>query len=112
SGQIVGHGTTVSLFNPDSGASSGGSEGQLVPTTVGGIALSVGPSVAVISGKTYTIGPGATPTTTVVNGKTISIGPSGVGTVTPTAPSTISSTTSSTKSSTTSSTKSSTTSST
>jgi hypothetical protein len=48
--------------------------------TAGGITFSeVGSSLAVIGGKTFTIGPGATPTTDVINGQTISLGPGGIG---------------------------------
>ncbi|KAN0078902.1 hypothetical protein V8E54_005415 [Elaphomyces granulatus] len=61
-------------FGPDS---QGGS--LTAATIVGDITLSVGPSIAVISGETYTIGPSAIPTTTVIDGQTISIGPGGVG---------------------------------
>ena len=73
SGSIITPSTTVAIF----GAGSQG--GSLTPTTIGDITLSIGPSIAVISGKTYTIGPSAIPTTTVINGETISIGPGGVG---------------------------------
>ena len=76
SGNIIGPSTTVAIFSP---GFQGGS--LTAATIVGDIPLSnsIGPSIAVISGKTYTIGPSATPTTTVVNGQTISIGPGGVG---------------------------------
>lgn len=49
--------------------------------TAGGITFSevIGSSLAVIGGKTFTIGPGATPTTDIINGQTISIGPGGIG---------------------------------
>jgi len=73
SGSILAPSTTVAIFGP------GSQGGSLTPTTIGDITLSIGPSIAVISGKTYTIGPSAIPTTTVVNGETISIGPGGVG---------------------------------
>ena len=73
SGSIITPSTTIAIF----GAGSQG--GSLTPTTIGDITLSIGPSIAVISGKTYTIGPSAIPTTTVINGETISIGPGGVG---------------------------------
>jgi hypothetical protein len=66
SGSIITPSTTIAIFS-------------LTLTTMGDITLSVGPSIAVISGKTYTIGPSAIPTTTVVNGETISIGPGGIG---------------------------------
>ncbi|KAI9761434.1 MAG: hypothetical protein M1840_001947 [Geoglossum simile] len=51
-----------------------------LPATVtpGGIALSVGSSIAVIRGTTFDIGPGATPTVQVVDGQTVSIGSGGV----------------------------------
>jgi len=55
----------------------------VVPTqtlTAEGITFSeIGSSLAVIGGKTFTFGPGATPTTDVYNGQTISIGPGGLG---------------------------------
>lgn len=48
--------------------------------TAGGVTFTeIGPSLVVIGGSTFTIGPGASPTTDVVNGKTVSIGPGGVG---------------------------------
>jgi hypothetical protein len=73
SGNIIGPSTTVTIFG------SGSQGGSLTATTTGDITLSLGPSIAVIPGKAYTIGPSAIPTTTVVNGQTISIGPGGVG---------------------------------
>jgi hypothetical protein len=46
----------------------------------GGLTVSeIGSTLAVISGTTFTIGPGATTTAAVINGKTISVGPSGIG---------------------------------
>ena len=47
--------------------------------TAAGLTFTVGPSFAIISGSTYTIGPGAKPTTIVVGGKTISVGSNGIG---------------------------------
>ena len=73
SGSIITPSTTIAIF----GAGSPG--GSLTVTTIGDITISLGPSIAVISGKTYTFGPTVVPTTTVVNGQTISIGPGGVG---------------------------------
>jgi hypothetical protein len=80
SGNIIAPSTTIAILGP---SSQGGS---LTATTIGGVAISLGPSIVVISGKTYTIGPSAIPTTTVVNGQTISIGPGGVGLATKTLP--------------------------
>ena len=55
--------------------------------TAGGITYSeVGPSLVVIGGSTFTVGPGAKPTTDVYNGQTISLGPGGVGFATTTVP--------------------------
>ncbi|KAI9713715.1 MAG: hypothetical protein M1812_006553 [Candelaria pacifica] len=51
----------------------------LKSTTVNGIPLAIGSSIAVINGTTFLIGPGATPTTDLINGQTISIGPNGIG---------------------------------
>jgi len=63
-------GTTLAYpFNP-----------TIQTVTAGGITFSeVASSLAVIGGKTFTIGPGATPTTDVINGQTISLGPGGIG---------------------------------
>lgn len=47
----------------------------------GGVTITeVGSSIVIISGSTFTFGPGSTPKTTIINGQTISIGPSGIGT--------------------------------
>jgi hypothetical protein len=46
--------------------------------TVGGLTFSVGKSLVIVDGTTFTETPGARPTTIVKNGKTITIGPSGV----------------------------------
>jgi hypothetical protein len=63
-------GTTLAFpFNP-----------SIETVTAGGITFSeIGSSLAVIGGKTFTIGPGATPTTDLYNGQTISIGSGGIG---------------------------------
>jgi hypothetical protein len=70
-------GTTLAYpFNPTTQA-----------ITAGGITYSeIGPSLVVIGGTTFTIGPGAKPTTDIYNGQTISIGPGGVGFATTTVP--------------------------
>ena len=60
------------------------SEPTFSTVTAGGLTFFVGPSAAVIDGKTFTIGPGSSPITTVINGQTISIGPNGVGLATTT----------------------------
>lgn len=78
----------------------GGDEG-LTPVTAGGITFSIDPTVAVISGKTYTIGTGATEeTTTVINSQTVRIGTEGVSfpttTVAPAAPAPVTTSTTST----------------
>lgn len=70
-------GTTLSYpFNPTT---------EII--TAGGITFSeIGPSLVVIGGTTFTVGPGASPTTDIYNGQTISIGPGGVGFATTTVP--------------------------
>ncbi|EXJ75243.1 uncharacterized protein A1O5_01939 [Cladophialophora psammophila CBS 110553] len=50
-----------------------------ITTAVGDLTLTVGPTVAIISGTTYRIGEGAPATTVVVDGTRISIGSAGVG---------------------------------
>ena len=60
------------------------SEPTFSTVTAGGLTFSIGPSAAVIDGKTFTIGPGSSPITTVINGQTISIGPNGIGLATTT----------------------------
>jgi hypothetical protein len=80
SGNIIGPSTTITIFG------SGSQAGSLTVTTTGDITLSLGTSIAVISGKAYTIDPSAIPTTTVVNGQTSSIGSGGVGLATKTIP--------------------------
>jgi hypothetical protein len=99
SGHTIGGSATVPLFAPGGNGpaptaagnvptkptasvaifGSGSRGGSLTATTIGGVTIPLGPSIAVISGKTYTIGPSVMPTTIVVNGQTISIGPGGVG---------------------------------
>ncbi|KIW97937.1 uncharacterized protein Z519_01521 [Cladophialophora bantiana CBS 173.52] len=50
-----------------------------ITTAVGDLTLTVGPTVAIISGTTYRIGEGAPATTIIVDGTRISIGSAGVG---------------------------------
>ena len=64
-------GTTVPLPSPG--------DAFLSTITADGLTVTVGPSKAVIEGRTFTIEPGSAPTTTVINGKTLSIGPQGIG---------------------------------
>lgn len=81
---IVYQGTTISI-----GSSGIGFAGTTIPiptpppslstVNVGGLAIAVGPSQAVIGGRTFFVGPNIPPTKTVVDGKTVSIGPQGVG---------------------------------
>jgi hypothetical protein len=47
--------------------------------TAAGLTFTIGPTIAIISGSTYIIGPGASSTTVVIGGKTISIGSNGIG---------------------------------
>ncbi|KAI4134898.1 MAG: hypothetical protein LQ347_001134 [Umbilicaria vellea] len=49
------------------------------PVVVDGLTFSIDATQAVISGKTYAIGPGAAPKTVVFGTETISLGPGGVG---------------------------------
>ena len=58
----------------------------LSQVTAGGLTFSVGSTVAVISGTTYTIGAAASPTTAVIGGQTVSFGPNGVGFASTTVP--------------------------
>ena len=48
-------------------------------TTVNGVAISLGPSAAVIGSQTHTFSSGKTPSTIVYDGQTISLGPNGIG---------------------------------
>ncbi len=66
--------TTIPIPSPTSPPS-------LRSTTINGIPLALGSSIAVINGTTFRIGAGATPTTEIVGGKTISLGPGGIGLV-------------------------------
>ncbi len=81
---IVYQGTTISI-GPNGVAFAGTTipiptpPPSLHTVTAGGLTFSVGPSQAVIGGRTFIVGPNVAPTTTVVNGQTISIGPQGVG---------------------------------
>lgn len=69
--QIIAPSTTLQLL-PSSSSSSGTG---LTPVTAGGITFSIDSTIALVSGKTYTIGPGATATiTTVINSETVRIG--------------------------------------
>ena len=83
--QIVGPKTTVPISESGNvhvaGATAGpGGPPPMTTETAAGMTIAVGPTQAVISGHTYSIGAGATPTTiTAPNGQTISIGPHGVG---------------------------------
>ena len=56
-----------------------GGDVALSTVTADGLTFAVGPSQAVIGGRTFSIGPGIAPTTTVINGQTFSIGPQGIG---------------------------------
>jgi hypothetical protein len=74
--QVIGSGTTINI----PGTAAGGVFRESpTPTIISGVPVQIGQSVAVISGTTYSIGPGAPQTTIVVNGQTISVGPSGLG---------------------------------
>jgi hypothetical protein len=63
-------GTTIPFPNPTAASFS--------TVTAGGLTLTVGPSQAIIAGRTFTIGPGSAPITTVINGEKITIGSRGV----------------------------------
>lgn len=78
SNQIIGASNTVTFTQPTPPMASQPSP-TLTAITAGGITFSMDASVAVISGKTYSIGPGASATTTIVNSETVSIGSGGVG---------------------------------
>lgn len=68
---VVVHGTTLG------GPNANPTETQY--EIVGGATITqIGPSVVVIGGSTYTVGPGAGSRTTVFNGQTVTIGPKGV----------------------------------
>lgn len=54
-------------------------EATLSQVTADGITFSMDATEAVVSGTTYTVGPGATPTTLVLGSESISLGPGGVG---------------------------------
>jgi len=51
----------------------------LSPYTANGLTFSMDATKAIISGTTFSIGPGANPFTVVLGNETVSIGPSGVG---------------------------------
>jgi hypothetical protein len=50
-----------------------------ITTAVGDVGITVGPTVAVISGTTYRVGRGAPATTLTFHGTQVSVGPGGVG---------------------------------
>ncbi|PQE13765.1 hypothetical protein CJF31_00005240 [Rutstroemia sp. NJR-2017a BVV2] len=58
---------------------AGGSDSGLQLGIAGGLTLTeVGATLGIISGTTFTVGPGATSTVAVINGETISAGPSAI----------------------------------
>ena len=61
------------------GPSGISAEATLSQVTADGITFSMDATEAVVSGTTYTVGPGATPTTLVLGSETVSLGPDGVG---------------------------------
>ncbi|EXJ84855.1 hypothetical protein A1O3_05530 [Capronia epimyces CBS 606.96] len=76
--EIIGQGTTITI--------SPAQRQEGVPTSVptstfaiGDLTLTVGPTLAIISGTTYRIGQGAPATTLTVDGTAISVGSMGVG---------------------------------
>ena len=88
---VVFHGQTISI-----GPNGVGFAGTTIPiptpppnlstVTAGGLTFSVGASEAVISGRTFAIGPNIAPTSTILRGQTISIGPQGIGLASTTVP--------------------------
>ena len=61
------------------GPSGISAEATLSQVTADGLTFSMDATEAVVSGTTYTVGPGAPPTTLVIGSETVSLGPGGVG---------------------------------
>ncbi|KAI9867440.1 MAG: hypothetical protein M1813_008998 [Trichoglossum hirsutum] len=76
---IVANGRTVSIGPDGINLVAGTGPAAATVATIGGLAFSVGSSIAVVGGSTFDIGPGATPTVRVINGQTVSIGPGAIG---------------------------------
>ncbi|KAK2754796.1 hypothetical protein FQN54_006689 [Arachnomyces sp. PD_36] len=71
--EVIGPSVTIAI------PTDSDSEPALSTITAADLTFLIGPSEAVISGTTYTIGEGSEPTTTVIDGTTVTIGPDGVG---------------------------------